>query len=144
MIILLILLTISLDCVLILLGESWCWSLLGLKALISPPTPPPLHQIPATQATKLSAMQTNDIYLIVQKYHVFTYIYFTQHPINVFIILLQNVLCLCTEIKICTNTILCIPKTRLTHKIHNNLWHNLQKSRQNNFSVIQFSWTVSF
>ena len=35
-IILLILMTFSLDCVLIILGENWCWSLLGLKGLISP------------------------------------------------------------------------------------------------------------
>ena len=32
-IILLILITISLDYVLILLGENWCWSLVGLKGL---------------------------------------------------------------------------------------------------------------
>ena len=34
MIIWLILITISLDNVWILLGENWCWSLLGLKGLI--------------------------------------------------------------------------------------------------------------
>ena len=32
-IILLILITLSLDCVWILLGENWCWTLLGLKGL---------------------------------------------------------------------------------------------------------------
>ena len=35
MIILLILITQSLDIVWILLGENWCWSLLGLKGLIA-------------------------------------------------------------------------------------------------------------
>ena len=34
MIIWLILITISLDNIWILLGENWCWSLLGLKGLI--------------------------------------------------------------------------------------------------------------
>ena len=34
MIIWLILITISLDNLCILLGENWCWSLLGLKGLI--------------------------------------------------------------------------------------------------------------
>ena len=70
----------------------------------------PLHKIPPKQATKPREVQTNYIYLKVQKYHVFTYILYTA-SYKFFYNIIAKCAKLVLKIKIYTNTILCIPKT---------------------------------